>query len=193
MGTPCACVYTTVAYGYHERTHIIPKQTKEKMPYLKRFIDDMLGIWCGSDADWIIFKASLNGFGRLKWICSKRMTSITFLDLTVTINATSKTIHTKTYQKPKNLHLYIPAASAHPAARFQVMGNVIRYWKQNTNITDYGQLITQFAERLCRLGHETRTVSEGIEKATKYIDEGLFSRVNSTSNYTTNERTLFLH
>jgi hypothetical protein len=70
---------------------------------------------------------------------------------------------------------------------------VIRYWKQNTNITDFGQLITQFAECLCRRGHETRTVTEGIEKATKYIDDGLFSRVNSTTNLTTNERTLFLH
>jgi hypothetical protein len=169
MGPPSAFVYATVAYGYHERTHIIPKQTKDKMPYLKKFIDDMLGIWCGSDADWVIFKASLNGFGRLKWICSERMTSVTFLDLTITINTTSREIHTKTYQKPKKLHLYIPAESAHPEACFQgtVMGNVIRYWKQNTNITDFGQLITQFAEHLCRRGHETRTVTEGIEKATK--------------------------
>jgi hypothetical protein len=72
------------------------------------------------------------------------------------------------------------------------MGNVIRYWKQNTNITDFGQLLTQFAERLCRRGHETRTVTEGIEKATKYIDEGLFSRLNSTKVSTTDEGTLFL-
>jgi hypothetical protein len=157
MGTPCVCVYATVAYGYHERTHIIPKQKKDKRPYLKRFINDMLGIWCGSDVDWVIFKASLNGFGRLKWICSERMTSVTFLGLTITIDATSREIHTKTYQKPKKLHLYIPATSAHPEACFQrtVMGNVIRYWKQNTNIMDFGQLITQFAERLCRQGHET--------------------------------------
>jgi hypothetical protein len=116
MGTPCVCVYGTVAYGYHERTNIIPKQTKETMPYLKRFIDDMPGIWCGSDADWIIFKTSINGFGRLKWICSECVTLVTFLDLTITIDATSKTIHTKTYQKLKNLHLYIPATSAHPEA-----------------------------------------------------------------------------
>jgi hypothetical protein len=165
------------------------------MPYLKRFIDDMLGIWCGSDADWIIFKASLNGFGRLKWIFSERVTSVTFLDLTIIIDATSKTIHTNTYQKSKNLHLYIPAASSHPEACFQgaVTGNVIRYWKQNTNITDFGQLITQFVERLCRRGHEARTVAEGIEKATKYIDEDSSSRVSSTSNSTTDERTLFLH
>jgi hypothetical protein len=44
MGPPCACVYATVAYGYHERTRIIPKQTKEAIPYLKRFIDDMLEV-----------------------------------------------------------------------------------------------------------------------------------------------------
>jgi hypothetical protein len=195
MGTPCACVYATVAYGCHGRTKIIPKETKYTMPYLKRFIDDMLGILCGSDAEWVIFKASLNGFGKLKWICSERMTSATFMDLTIMIDATSREIHTQTYQKQKNLHLYIPAASAHPEACFQgtVMGNVIRYWKQNTNITDSGQLITQFAERLCRRGHETRKVTEVIEKATKYIDEGLFSRLNSTKVSTTNKRTLFLH
>jgi hypothetical protein len=193
MGTPYACVYSTVEYGYNERTSIIPKQTKETMPYLKRFIDDMLGIWCGSDAEWAIFKTSLNGFGKLEWVCSERLTSITFLDLTITIDAVSREIHTKTYQKPKNLHLYIPATSDHPEACFQgtVMGNVIRYWKQNTSIKDFRKLLTQFAERLCCHCHETPKVTEGIEKATKYIDEGLLSRSKSTKMTTTNERTLF--
>jgi hypothetical protein len=74
-----------------------------------------------------------------------------------------------------------------------VTGNVIRYWKQNTNITGLGQLITRFAERLCRQGHEAQTVAEGIEKATTYIDEDLSSRVNPASKSTTDERTLFLH
>jgi hypothetical protein len=91
--------------------------------------------------------------------------------------------------------LYIPATSTHPEACFQgtVIGNVIRYWKQNTSIKDFGQLLTQFAEHLCRRGHETRKVTEGIEKATKYIDEGLLSRSNSTKMSATNKRTLFLH
>jgi hypothetical protein len=47
------------------------------------------------------------------------------------------------------------------------MGNVIRQWKQNTSIKNFGKLLAQFTERL------TRKVTEGIEKATKYIDEGL--------------------
>jgi hypothetical protein len=108
------------------------------MPYMKRFIDDMLGVWCGSDAEWAISKASVNGFGKLKWICSERLTSVTFLDITITIDTASREIHTKTYQKPKNLHMYIPATSARPEACFQrtEMGNVIRYWKQNTSIKD---------------------------------------------------------
>jgi hypothetical protein len=108
----------------------------------------VLGIWCGSNNEWGIFKASLNGFGKLDWICSERLTSVTFLDLTITIDAASREIHKNPYQKPKNLHLYIPATYAHPEACFQgtVMGNVIRYWKQNTSINDIRK---QFAERLC--------------------------------------------
>jgi hypothetical protein len=66
MGTPCACVYTINAYGYHERTQIMSRVSKQVVPYLKRFIDDMLGIWCGSDEEWELFKPSIDGFGKLE-------------------------------------------------------------------------------------------------------------------------------
>jgi hypothetical protein len=81
--------------------------------------DEMLGIWCDSNANWEIFKAALNGFGNLEWICSERLTSVALVDLTITIDAASNESHTKIYQKPKKLHLYIPATSAHPEACFQ--------------------------------------------------------------------------
>jgi hypothetical protein len=70
MGTPCACVYVTVAYGYHERRNITSRLSKQVLPYLKMFIDDMLGIWSGTDDEWELFKDSLDGFGSLKWITS---------------------------------------------------------------------------------------------------------------------------
>jgi hypothetical protein len=60
------------------------------------------------------------------------------------------------------------------------MGNMICYWKQNSSIKDFHKLLAQFAERLCRCGHETQKVTEGIEKATKYIDESLLSQSKST-------------
>jgi hypothetical protein len=163
MGTPSACVDATVAYCYHERTSIIPKQNKEVMPYLKRFIEYMLGIWCRSDTEWEweVSKASLNSFGRLELICSKRLTLVIFLNLTIEIDASSNEIKTETYQKPQNLHLYIPVMYAHPEACFQgtIMCSVICYWKQKSSIEDSGKLIAQFAERLCQRGHEAQKVT----------------------------------
>jgi hypothetical protein len=73
------------------------------------------------------------------------------------------------------------------------MGSVIRYWKQNSSIKDFGKLLTQFVERLCRRSYETQKVSEGIEKATQYIDESFLSQSKSTKMATTDKRTLFLH
>jgi hypothetical protein len=73
------------------------------------------------------------------------------------------------------------------------MGNVICYWKKNTSIKDFMQLLFQFAEHICRRGHETQRVTEGIEKATTYIDEDLLSRSNKTKISATKKRTLFLN
>jgi hypothetical protein len=133
----------------------------------------MLGIWCGSDAEWEAFKASLNGVDKLERIYSGSHISVTFMDLTIEIDAASNEIRTKIYQKPKNLNLHIPATSDHPEACFQgtAMGNVIRYWKQNSSSYDFGKLLAQFAEQLWWRGHEARKVTECIEKVTRYIDE----------------------
>jgi hypothetical protein len=101
MGTPCACVYATVSYGYHERQHVTSRLSKKVLPYLKMFIEDMLGIWCGTDDEWELFKSSLDGFGKLKWITSDRASQMTFLDLTITTDSSSRHITTKTYQNRK--------------------------------------------------------------------------------------------
>jgi hypothetical protein len=175
MGTLCACVYATVVYSYHERRHDTSQLTKQVLPYLKRVIDDMLGIWCGADDKWELFKASLDGFGKPKWITSERASQVMFLDLKITIDPSSRHITTKTYQKPQNLHLYIPSTSAHPEACFQgtMIRNIIRYWNQNSSRTDFGTLLKQFADRLSLRGHAMRAVMHLIEKATTYVDENL--------------------
>jgi hypothetical protein len=180
MGTPCTCVYANVAYGYHERKHITSRLSKQVLPYLKRSIDTMRGIWCGTDKEWELFKASCDGFCKLKWFTSDRAPQLTFMDLTITIDPSSHNITTKTYQKPQNLHLCIPSTSAHPEACFQgtIMGNVIRYWKQNSSSQDFGKLLKQFAERLSRRGHAVKEVMYGIEKVTKYVDAPCFCTGN---------------
>jgi hypothetical protein len=66
MGTPCACIYTTVVCRYHEHTKILSRFNNQVLPYLQCFIGNMLGIWCGVGAKWEIFKASLDGFSKHK-------------------------------------------------------------------------------------------------------------------------------
>jgi hypothetical protein len=172
----------------------MPRVSKQDLPYLKRFIDDMIGICCGSDEESGLFKATFDGFGKLKWISSDRASQVILFDLTISIGPMSRNINTKTYQKSQNLHLYIPAASAHPGSCFQgtTMGNVIRYGKQNSSPEDFGMLLKQFVDRLSCRGRVMKNVVGGIDTATKYMDENLRKRAAKMV-ATKEERTLFLH
>jgi hypothetical protein len=87
----------------------------------------MLGIWVGTEEkEWVRFKKSINGFGKLTWITSNRSTEVIFLDLRIRINQQGY-IETTTYKKPMNLHLYIPGLSAHPEGCLKgtIFGNAI--------------------------------------------------------------------
>jgi hypothetical protein len=130
MGLPCACLYVTLIYALHEFVRVLQLYRKI-IAYMKRFINDMLGIWAGEDEqEWLRFKAALDGSGKLKWITSERMKEVIFLDLCITINNAGK-IETKTYTKPMNLHLYTPDSSAHPdgCLRGTIFDNALRHWQ----------------------------------------------------------------
>lgn len=68
MGTSVAVLYACFYYGYHERKHLIPTFTRS-LKYLRRFVDDKLGIWTGTDEQFEDFKKALP-FGDLKWTVS---------------------------------------------------------------------------------------------------------------------------
>jgi hypothetical protein len=85
MGTPAAPLYSTISYGYHENTKILPK-FKDNLLYYKRYIDDVFGIWIPSPQNtWDQFKNTLNSFGKLTWNIEEPSNSTTFLDLNITI------------------------------------------------------------------------------------------------------------
>ena len=69
MGTPTDCMLATIYYGIHENTYLIPKY-KRNIPFLKRFIDDMKGVFLvydNSDLDkWQEFHNDLP-YGKLTW------------------------------------------------------------------------------------------------------------------------------
>ena len=74
----------------------------------------MFSIWTPPDDPntWKIFQEN-PPFGILEWEVEERTTSVTFLDLTISINKDRK-IKNITYHKAMNLYLYLPPTSAHP-------------------------------------------------------------------------------
>ena len=132
MGTPCACMYATIYYCYHEICVLLAKYERYLILY-KRLIDDGCGIWNdrGDPGAWDRFCYDVNNFvgGKLKWVIDERCEEVNFLDITIRINELNR-IETRTYQKPMNLYLYIKDNSAHPPA---VMKGMI-----------FGELLKQF-------------------------------------------------
>jgi hypothetical protein len=186
MGTSCACSYATLYWAYIERKHILPKWS-HALPFLRRFIDDKLGIWTGSEEEFLLFIQDLNSYSQLKWTSSGLTSSVNFLDITVTIEESGK-ISTKTFQKPTNLHLYIPPTSAHPPGVLKslIFGNLQRYWQQNTYVTDFVNIATQFANRLLARGYEKSTIEKLFNEAARKLDNFIKQKKSSND-------TLYLH
>ena len=155
MGTSAAVNYSYAYVGLLElQTLLVDYQ--EFLLFYKRFIDDGLGVWNvslpNSENKFKEFMAALNNWGKLKWTCTGFVTSLEFLDLTISIQ--DKEIHFKTFQKLLNLYLYIPPISAHSPdmIRGLIFGRLCCFHKHNTNIKDYYMMAKLLAQRLIARG-----------------------------------------
>jgi hypothetical protein len=140
-------------------------------------------------------KKALQGFGQLESICSDLTDSVIFLDLTVSINKQG-TIERTTYIKPKNLHLYIPAMSAHPPGCLKgtIFGNLIRYWNQNINISDYKSLVQAFSIHPQARGHSITEIDKTMLEAATHIENKSIEKMNRPNKETlTSTKTLSIH
>jgi hypothetical protein len=130
MGTPPAPPYATVTYGRHEDV-MLPRWRIELFFY-KRFIDDVFAIWLLQPdvtinaQRWAEFKADMNGWNGLEWVCEEPTTVVNFMDLTIRI--VDGKLQTTIYEKAQNLYLYIPPHSSHPKGVLTglIFGQVLR-------------------------------------------------------------------
>ena len=189
MGTSAACTYATMYYAKHERTSILPAHGNQ-LPYFKRFIDDIIGIWIGGDSQaWTQFQCDLS-FGSLRWETSELTNSVAFLDLEISIDPDSRCLTTRTYQKPMNLFLYIPPTSAHAPGVLKsiVYGNLQRFWRQNTHRSDFVRVAGQFAQHLIARGHHPDIIRE------LFLEVGArLSRPPTSCTNVDPRKTLFFH
>jgi hypothetical protein len=177
MGTSCAVAFAKICFLLTER-HIRTKFA-HRVPFFKRNIDDILGIWLldhtvtnhEEDEEWLDFKRELNTSGRLRWTVSKLNSKSVFLDLDITLGPKGQ-FSFQTYQKELNLHLYIPAASSHPPGTLKrtIFGNLQRYWRQNTKQTDYVKITKSFGKHLYNHGHNIPTIVSLFKEAAELIE-----------------------
>ena len=170
MGTPPGCSYATIYYAIHELS-FVPSFTSH-CPIYYRYIDDGIGGW-RTDPDptvdqcnWQRFCDTLP-FGNLRWDVSERSKSVHFLDLDLTIK--DDTLHSRIYEKPENMYLYLPPHSAHPSGmvRGLVTGQIKRFLQLCSNEQDSLTHIRDFYRRLVARGHSPTTLKPLFESAYK--------------------------
>ena len=162
----------------------------------RRFIDDGLGIQLQTPGRCARLLTDLNNFGpkgrQLEWTTSGPQTEVTFLDLTLTIR--NGYVQAKTYQKPLNLHLYIPAHSAHlpSVAKSLIYGQIRRFWLQNTKQADFVDLTGKFFTHLKNRGYSTEFLETAFLQAAEKLQEtSNYNKTKRNDNY--EDRRVFLH
>jgi hypothetical protein len=160
MGTPTACAYATIAYGYHENKEILTKFAPNLL-YYRRYIDDIFGVWVPPESNqtavWKNFENTLNEWGSLEWVIEQPSNKTVFLDLNIEL--INSKIQTSTFQKSLNLYLYLPPRSAHPPSCLKglIAGEMRRYWLQN-NQTGFISILEKFIIRLTERGHQLKDI-----------------------------------
>ena len=111
MGMSPAPPIANLFVGIFEEENVVGK-FNHCIDYLKRFIDDGIGLWNHDPdplidkANWIKFKTIMNSCG-LEWTFSPRSQSAIFMDMTISIE--NGKIETALYSKPLALYIVYPS------------------------------------------------------------------------------------
>ncbi len=169
MGTPPAPSWANLYFAIHEDEALA--EFVGRLLGFWHFIDDIFGIWiCHPDpetdeARWQDFIRRMNDDPGLTWIFSERSNQVDFMDLTITLN--DGVITTSLYEKPLNLHLCIPAHSAHPPGLLPgvVFGTLFRIQTLCSDARDREQRTKQFFKRLIVRGYQAEKIRPLFQKA----------------------------
>lgn len=169
MGVPPAPNFATLYYGIYELQLL--SEFRQNLRYLKRYIDDQYGIWIHHPDPtvdrqrWLAFQARQQSFCSLKWVFTPLSKKVHFLDLTITLD--THQVLTTLYEKPLNLHLYIPWHSAHtPSVRSSLItSGILRILRLVSLRSEQLRLLSLFFRRLLTRGYEYSFLRTSFQQA----------------------------
>ena len=152
----------------------------------KRFIDDVFGIWLPhpdpqkNERLWNEFTKTMNNYPGLTWEFNPPSDTVDFMDLTITIK--NGKISTSLFEKPLNLHLYIPPHSAHPPGLLPgiVHSTLFRIFTLCSDPNDQLLRTKVFFKRLQARGYKSNQIKPLFLKAIARAK--LYSGPNDTTN-----------
>ena len=125
MGTPPACCYATIYYAVKEQTLL--DKYKDNLFFYRCYIDDVFGIWVPTNPTLTFDNLARDmNFHKLQWEVNQPSTTVTFLDMVLTIK--NRSVETQLYEKILNLYLYISPFSSHSPGVLSglIIGNILR-------------------------------------------------------------------
>lgn len=134
-----------------------------------RYIDDIFMVFRGSEIQLEELFESMNCFIKdIHLNFSYSRNSVDFLDLTIFKNAGK--IAFTTFQKSMNIYQYLPPFSVHSPACISgfVKGEVIRYVRTNTLLSDRLFLIELFRNRLLARGYSRKFLNRVFNSVSVY-------------------------
>lgn len=159
MGQPQVPPYANLFFAIHEAN--ILQNFDANLRYYKRYIDDVFGIWIPTtDNQRTLFEAAMNTYHSMQWEFSDYTNSVNFMDLTIQKRNDEPRVHITIYEKPQNLHLYLPSASSHPPGVIKglIFGQIFYIRNLCTEKKDADAKIQQLFYRLRARGWPTETL-----------------------------------
>ena len=195
MGAPPVPTVAQIYFGTLEELFLVAyMDSLQNIIYYKRYIDDVFGIWrirnpTSNTTTWTSFKQALNNPQyKLEWEFSELTDRVDFMDLTVSITPHNRII-TTLFEKPTNLHLYIPSHSCHPPGLLSgiIYGTLFRIYTLCTEEEDKTNRTRQFLHRLQMRGYQRDTIlplfREAITRAKSYTGPQPGPNRKDTSNF----------
>jgi hypothetical protein len=179
MGMSPAPTIINLYVAIYEALHILPL-LGSFLFYLKRFIDDGLGIWLhDTDPDvnilsWVLFKTLMNAMG-LGWTSTKLSKEVILMNMTIKISGSQLQLATALYAKPMELYQYIPTISCHPLGALTglLFGQVLKIFQLCLRDQDIDLELAAFYHHLLDRRYKATNITpiliKGINNANHYL------------------------